>query len=179
VSAEANQPLALVLTGVSGSGKSSVGAQLAQTLGATFLEGDNYHPPANVAKMRAGVALEDEDRWPWLRALAIAIADHAREGRSVVASCSALKRRYREALTEASGRPLVFVQLSVDVERLELRVGARHHPFMSPALLQSQLAALEPLEPDERGTTIRAGESILQTVNAIERWLRTGALSRG
>jgi gluconokinase len=162
----------IVVTGVSGSGKSTVGKRLAAALGATFMEGDDYHTPASVAKMRAGIPLDDRDRWPWLGKIGEAIGAHARQGRSVVAACSALKRTYRARLEETARRPLIFVALSVDPALLEHRLRARRHHFMPPSLLESQLADWEPLTSRERGTAIAAAGSAMQTVVSIERWLR-------
>src|ERR1700712_4976371 len=98
-------PLAIVLIGVSGTGKTTVGKRLAPTLGATFLEGDSYHSSANVAKMRSGTPLNDTDRWPWLARVSAAITAHVRDGRPVVVACSALKLVYRNKLREAARVP--------------------------------------------------------------------------
>jgi carbohydrate kinase (thermoresistant glucokinase family) len=175
-------PLAIVLIGVSGSGKSTVGRRLAPSLGATFLEGDAYHPSANVAKMRAGTPLDDADRWPWLAKLGHAIAEHSQSGRPVVVACSALRVAYREALAHAARRPLTFVHLTIDPAVLESRMRARRQHFMPTSLLESQLATLEPLRDEEDGTEIRETGTIQQTVDAIKRWIHLGAqgkLSQG
>lgn len=169
--ASPRQPLAIVLIGVSGSGKTTVGKRLAPALGATFLEGDDYHPSANVAKMRAGHPLDDKDRAPWLKKLGQAIAAHGRQGRPVVTACSALRRAYREALIEAARRPLTFVHLTIDPAVLEARMQARRQHFMPTSLLQSQLATLEPLADDEDGTEIRETGTAQNTVEAIKRWV--------
>lgn len=169
---------AVILIGVSGSGKSTVAKRLAPALNATFLEGDDYHSSANVAKMRAGTPLTDTDRRPWLGALGHAIAEHAAQGRSVVVACSALRRVYRDWLSDAARRPLVFVHLTIDPGILRARMQARRQHFMPTALLESQLATLEPLQPDEDGTTVAETGTALQTVQAIERWLRMRAAGR-
>ena len=168
----AGKTLAIVLIGVSGSGKTTVGKQLAASLNATFLEGDDYHSSANIAKMRSGTPLSDPDRWPWLAKLAGAVGDHIREGRAVVVSCSALKRAYRQRLMKDARVPLAFVHLTIDPAHLEHRMRARHQHFMPEALLESQLATLEPLEADEPGTTVAETGTVQQTVAAIHRWLK-------
>jgi carbohydrate kinase (thermoresistant glucokinase family) len=131
---------ALLVMGVSGCGKTTVAAGVAEHLGWTLLEGDAFHPPANVAKMAAGTPLTDEDRWPWLRAIA---AEAARHDRCVIA-CSALKRSYRAVI---GADVLVFLEGTKALigERLRARKGH----FMPPALLDSQFATLEPPGPDE------------------------------
>lgn len=141
-------PAVLVVMGVSGSGKTTIAALLAGRLGWAFEDGDDLHPPANVAKMHAGVPLTDEDRRPWLAAVAAWIdATRAAGGHGVVA-CSALKRRYREVLT--GGRPDVrLVYLRGDRELIARRLRARQGHFMPASLLDSQLAALEEPGPDE------------------------------
>ena len=173
---------AIVLIGVSGSGKTTVGKRLAPAIGATCLEGDDYHSSANIAKMRSGTPLTDEDRWPWLEKLGVAIGRHLAQGRSVVVSCSALRHAYRAALNKSAGRPLSFVHLTIDPAILEARMNARHQHFMPTSLLKSQLATLEPLGPDEIGTEIAETGTSQQTVAAIERWVRLkrhGRLDRG
>jgi gluconokinase len=138
----------LVVMGVSGSGKSTVGAALAQALGWPFLEGDSLHPPRNVAKMSAGIPLDDADRGPWLSAL-VSWLGQVPHG---VLTCSALRRAYRDVLRAAG--PLRFVHLVVPEAELARRLGVRELHFMPGSLLTSQLAALEPLEPDEDGVTL-------------------------
>jgi carbohydrate kinase (thermoresistant glucokinase family) len=139
--------------GVSGCGKTSVGERMSAELGWPFEEGDRYHPPANVAKMSAKIPLQDEDRWPWLEALAGLIAQHERGGESSILSCSALKRSYRDLLR--TGAPRVrFLHLHGDKAVLVARLAARKGHFFPPALLDSQYAALEPLEPDEDGVVV-------------------------
>jgi gluconokinase len=138
--------MVIVVMGVSGVGKTTVGMLLARALGAEFAEGDSYHPPANVEKMRNGAPLDDEDRWPWLQILAAEIDTWLAEGRSVVLACSALKRAYRDLL--AHGRPQVrFVYLKGEAALLRTRLDQRRGHYMPPTLLASQLAALE--EPDD------------------------------
>ncbi|WP_091940612.1 gluconokinase [Trujillonella endophytica] len=143
----------IVVMGVSGSGKSTVAAELVSRLGWEFAEGDEFHPPENVEKMRAGTPLDDDDRWPWLRRLAGWIGEHEAAGTSVVVTCSALKRSYRDLLRE--GHPSVwFAHVTVDAALLRRRVEERQGHYMPPSLLESQLATLEQLQPDEPGATI-------------------------
>jgi len=139
----------IIAMGVASSGKSATGAALARRLHAPFLDGDGYHPPANKEKMRAGIPLEDADRWPWLETLAFALHEAA-DGKGVaVGACSALKRAYRDFLTEKAGEPILFVFLDGDIETIRARIAARQHEFMNPRLLDSQFATLERPEPDE------------------------------
>lgn len=141
----------VVVTGVSGSGKTTVGAALARALDVPFCDADDLHPEVNVAKMASGRALDDRDRLPWLELVGHWLADHA-EGGGVTA-CSALKRSYRDLLR--SHAPAVgFLHLSADAEVLAERLASRSGHFMPPAMLRSQLATLEPLEPDEPGVCV-------------------------
>ena len=142
--------------GVSGSGKSTVGTALAARLGRPFADGDDFHPEANVAKMARGEALTDADREPWLAALAEWIESHRLAHRSTVLVCSALKRRYRDALRAAAPRQVAFIHLAAPKEVLQGRMERRTGHFMPPELLDSQLATLEPLEADELGVTVDA-----------------------
>jgi gluconokinase len=138
----------LVVMGVSGSGKSTIGALLADALGLRFIDGDDLHPAANREKMRLGVPLDDDDRRPWLDRVGQVIADDHAAGDAVVVACSALKRRYRDAL-RAKDPAIVFVHLTGDTDVIAARIGRRQHEFMPVTLLASQLDALEPLQPDE------------------------------
>ena len=146
----------LVVMGVAGSGKTTVVRQLAERLGWPFAEGDDFHPPANVATMAAGTPLTDDDRWPWLHAIAAWIAEREAAGSSSVVTCSALKRSYRDVLATAGGR-IRFVHLVGDPAVLAERMRGRSGHFMPPSLLPSQLATLEPLEPDEDGVVVDIG----------------------
>ncbi|WP_348788300.1 gluconokinase [Leifsonia sp. NPDC080035] len=138
----------LVVMGVSGSGKSTVGRLTADALGAPFVDGDDLHPPANVAKMAAGVPLTDEDRGPWLMEVGRRLAAAGPQG--IVVACSALKRAYRDMIrAEAPGA--VFAELDGSRDLLAGRVAERPGHFMPAALLDSQLATLEPLQADEAG----------------------------
>ena len=139
--------------GVSGCGKSTVGALLAQRLGATFIEGDSLHPPGNVAKMAAGTPLTDADRVGWLQTIAAQLGGAHASDRSLVASCSALKRSYRDTL-RASAPDVRFVYLQGDFDLLGARMAARSGHYMPASLLASQFAALEPPTDDEHPITL-------------------------
>ncbi|MDQ1555513.1 MAG: gluconokinase [Actinomycetota bacterium] len=142
-------PRALVVMGVSGSGKSTVGSELAQTLGRPFVDADDLHPASNKQKMAAGIPLTDDDRLPWLNAVGAALAEET----SPVVACSALKRVYRDILRRAEPA-IAFVELDGSRELLEERMRARRGHFMPTSLLDSQLATLEPLQGDEVGVRI-------------------------
>lgn len=138
----------MVIMGVSGSGKSTIGALLGQRLGVRFIDGDDLHPAQNKEKMGAGIPLDDEDRWPWLRAIGRTLASGKSDGGGVIVACSALKRRYRDLLREYAPEVL-FVHMEGSAETLAARMAGRNHEFMPVTLLASQLEALEPLEPGE------------------------------
>jgi gluconokinase len=141
-------PSVLIVMGVSGSGKSTVGILLASRLQWEFEDADWFHPSANIDKMRSGIALNDEDRWPWLRAIAAWIDRTRGAGSHGVIACSALKRRYRDVLVGT--RPDVrLAYLKGDEELIARRLAARHEHFMPPELLRSQFAALEEPQADE------------------------------
>jgi gluconokinase/shikimate kinase len=136
----------LVIMGVSGSGKSTVAGLVASRLGWNLAEGDDLHPPANVAKMHSGQPLTDDDRWPWLESIADWIRAHTASGIPGVITCSALKKRYRDVLR---GEGVVFVFLEGTKDRISDRLASRHGHFMPPALLASQFEALEAPTEDE------------------------------
>jgi gluconokinase len=156
----------LIVAGVSGSGKTTVGGLLAGRLHWRFADADAFHPAANIAKMRAGIPLTDEDRWPWLRAIAAWMDERIALGESAVITCSALKRSYRDVLL--GGRPeALLVFLAVDREVLARRLAARHGHFFPGQLLGTQFDALEPPQPDEHAVTVPADGSPEDTVAAI------------
>lgn len=138
-----SRPAAIIVMGVSGCGKSSVGALLAERLGLAFIEGDALHPAANVEKMAKGTPLTDADRWPWLDIIGADMASSLERGEGIVVSCSALKKVYRDRLRAATGGQLRFVYLHGSRELLTERMGARTGHFMPVSLLESQLATLE------------------------------------
>ncbi|MEZ0579094.1 gluconokinase [Nocardioides sp. MH1] len=151
----------MAVTGVSGSGKSTVGAALAERLAVPFLDGDALHPTANVAKMRAGLPLDDEDRWPWLDRVGAWLARH--EAGGGVIACSALRRTYRERILTAAPSTR-FVWLTAPAELIAERLATRSHAFMPATLLESQLATLEPLDPDEPGVAVDASAPLADVV---------------
>lgn len=156
----------VIVMGVSGSGKTTVAEALAERLGWEFAEGDDFHPRANVEKMAAGTPLDDDDRWPWLRSLGEWIDQREATRRSVVVTCSALKRSYRDLLRE--GRPSVwFAHVTADAEVLRERIQARSGHYMPASLLDSQLATLEPLAPDEDGAAISGAGTPASVVDEL------------
>ena len=148
----------LVIMGVSGCGKSSVGAGLAARLGLNYRDGDDLHPPENVAKMRAGMPLTDGDRWPWLDRVGQVLLAEA----PVIVGCSALKRAYRDRIRTAAGGPVTFVHLAGSQEVIAARMALRQGHYMPLSLLDSQFAALEPPAAEEAITV-----SIDQPLEAI------------
>ena len=150
------RPPVLVVMGVSGSGKSTVGAAVAQRLRVPFADADDFHPPANIAKMTAGQALDDHDRRPWLEAIGEWLAAHP-DG--AVISCSALKRSYRDQLRHHAPA-VAFLHLQGEREVIARRQASRPGHFMPASLLTSQFATLEPLQPDERGVVIDVDQSV-------------------
>jgi gluconokinase len=144
---------AIVIMGVSGAGKSTLGRALAAALHCPFIEGDDLHPPANIAKMSAGIALNDADRIPFLEAVGRAIAEQRAQGQEVVVSCSALKRAYRDRIRAHAGA-VTFVLPVLDRAALLRRLQQRPQHFMPAALLDSQLQDLEMPQPDEAALLI-------------------------
>ena len=159
-------PSVLVVMGVSGSGKTTIGTLLAERLGWEFADGDDFHPPANVEKMHGGHPLTDEDRWPWLRAIAAWIDKTCRAGGHGVVACSALKRRYRDVLLD--GSPAVrLIYLRGGPEVMGRRLAARHGHFMPESLLLSQYDALEEPDPDEDPITVDVAQRPDEIVDRI------------
>ncbi|MBE0548078.1 MAG: gluconokinase [Rubrivivax sp.] len=165
-------PVTIVVMGVSGCGKSTVGCALAAALGLPFIEGDELHPPRNVALMAAGTPLTDEDRLDWLQAVAAALAGAADSG--AVVACSALKRRYRDMLR--SGAPaLRLVHLTGEPALLAERLQRRSGHYMPASLLQSQLDILEPPQADEAAITLDVTAAPEHVVAALQRQLEPAA----
>jgi gluconokinase len=160
----------LIIFGVSGAGKTTVGKLLARKLGWHFLEADDFHPAANVEKMRSGHPLTDADRWPWLKRLHQQIERSLAAEENTVLACSALKRKYRDCLRVNSDVRFVF--LRGDYALIEKQLRHRRGHFMNPALLQSQFADLEEPEPDEAAITIELGRIPEEMVEEIKTRLR-------
>jgi carbohydrate kinase (thermoresistant glucokinase family) len=163
-----HRPPLIVVMGVSGSGKSTVGALLADRLHVPFLDADDLHPITNVDKMTAGVPLTDEDRWPWLEKVGEAMASAS--GTGIVVACSALKRSYRDAI-RSEAPEAYFVYLDGSRELLASRLGSREGHFMPATLLDSQLDALEPLGDGEPGIVISVDHSPENIVATLAREL--------
>ena len=154
--------LRVVIMGVSGCGKSSVGEGLSARLGIPYRDGDDLHPSANVEKMRTGIPLTDDDRWPWLDRVADTLAQQA----PVIVGCSALRRAYRDRLRAKAGGSVQFVHLSGSRDLIAARMAARTGHYMPPSLLDSQFAALEPPGPDE-ALTIDISQPLAALIDAI------------
>lgn len=144
-------PDRMVIMGVAGSGKSSVGEALAARIGALYIDGDALHPPANIEKMSSGIALTDEDRLPWLREIGRRLGE---DSGTMIVGCSALKRAYRDAIYREAGRPVTFVYLAGTPQIIAERMRKRAGHFMPVSLLNSQFAALEEPHPDENAIRI-------------------------
>lgn len=163
-------PSVLVLMGVSGSGKTTVARELHRLLGWPFQEGDDLHPPANVEKMRAGQPLDDDDRMPWLAAVARWIDGQLAARQPGIITCSNLKRAYRR-ITIGDRRGVTLVHLTADRRAIERRLRTRRHRYMPPSLLGSQFAALEEPGPDEHPIIVAAREAVGETVLDLLRQL--------
>ena len=163
-------PTAIVVMGVSGSGKTTIAALLAGKLGWTFADADDFHPPANVEKMHAGTPLTDDDRWPWLRAIRAFIDERRDRGEHAVVGCSALRRVYRDIVV-GDVRDVRLVYLAGDRDLIARRQAARHGHFMPTSLMASQFATLEEPGPDERPVTVSVAHRPAEIVDAIVREL--------
>ena len=156
----------LVLMGVSGCGKTTAALNLHNALGWPVAEADDFHPGANIDKMSRGVALTDEDRWPWLKSMRDWMSERATEDVKTIVTCSALKRSYRDLLSGAQGR-VFFIHLLAQPDELQERMAHREGHFMPSSLLPSQFAALEPLSDDEDGVTVVSRATPEETFEAI------------
>lgn len=169
-SPQSSQPARIIIVmGVSSSGKSTVGQALGRALHAPFLDGDQYHPPANVEKMRAGTPLTDADRWPWLQALTAALVEAAGKKGVAVGACSALRRTYRDFITKEAAEPVLFVYLDGTKDVIAERMARRHHEYMPASLLDSQFATLE--VPDPRTENVMA----VPVTDSVDKIVRTVA----
>lgn len=156
----------IVVMGVSGSGKSTIGERVAELYGVRFIDGDALHSAANVEKMSAGLALTDDDRWPWLAKVGRVLRDAGERGEGLVTACSALKRSYRDAILDEAPEA-VFIELSGSREVLEQRMSGRSGHFMPTTLLDSQLETLENLDADEPGDIVNIDGSVDEVVDAV------------
>jgi carbohydrate kinase (thermoresistant glucokinase family) len=165
----------VVVMGVSGSGKSTIGLLVADALGVPFVDGDSLHPKSNIAKMAAGTPLTDEDRWPWLQRVGTEVA--AAEGSGIVVACSALKRAYRDVIrTEAP--EAIFLHLDGSKSVLARRLEGRSDHFMPVSLLDSQLSTLQRLEPDEHGIVVDIAAPVDRVVQDAVAGIRVGVTVR-
>jgi gluconokinase len=160
-------PRLIVVIGVCGCGKSTLGTSLAKHLGKPFLDADDFHPASNKNKMARGIPLDDVDRWPWLDALARALAVKAKKAGTAVAACSALRRSYRERLVMMAGEPILFVMLEGSRELIAKRLALRTGHFMPAAMLDSQLATLEPPCCDEQAITLDIARPVANLVQEV------------
>ncbi len=161
----------IVIMGVSGSGKSSVGAALSDRLGIHYLDGDDLHSPDSVAKMAAGIPLTDADRWPWLDRVAQALACDT----PLIIGCSALRRAYRDRIRAGAGGPVQFVHLAGRRAVIASRMAARIGHYMPPGLLDSQLATLEPPGPDE-ALTVSIEQPLADLIETIAKTVVGGTI---
>jgi gluconokinase len=159
-------PHALIVMGVSGSGKTTIGHELARRIGWRYEDADTFHPASNVAKMSAGQPLTDDDRWPWLRAIADEIDRTSDGGERIVIGCSALRRVYRDVLVHGR-RDIRIVYLQGTQALIAGRLGERKGHFMPPGLLTSQLGTLEPPTPDEHAVTVSIDAPVETIVSDI------------
>jgi gluconokinase len=160
----------VVVMGVSGSGKTTVAHGIKDALGLVFAEADEFHTELSVAKMRAGIPLTDEDRWPWLTSLADWMGRQDEQGRSTVIACSALRRAYRDVLRSGAAE-VEFVHLAGPAELVRRRLARREGHYMPASLLDSQVATLEPLERDEVGVELDLRHTPAELVDQAVAWL--------
>lgn len=175
---DGEMPCALIVMGVSGAGKSTVGEALAARLGWRYEDGDAFHPESNVAKMHAGHPLTDEDRWPWLRAIAAEIDRVCQSGGHVVIACSALRRAYRDVLAHGR-RDVRLVYLDGAEPLIEDRLSHRKGHFMPPGLLASQFATLEPPGADEHAVRVSIDAPVAGIVDDVLNQLDPGQSEAG
>ncbi len=158
-----------VVMGVAGCGKTSVGEGVSRLTGVPFVDGDDLHPEANIAKMSAGTPLTDEDREPWLRDVGKAIAKNTGD---IIIGCSALKRSYRDLIREEAGVPVLFIHLHTQKSVIARRMQAREGHFMPTALLDSQFEVLEPLQANEKGHVVEIASQLETVINNAASYVR-------
>lgn len=166
----------MIVMGVQGTGKTTIGSALGERLGVTFIDSDDLHPPANKVKMAAGTPLEDEDRVPWLKIVGATIVANAAAGRTTIVACSALKRWYRELL-RSSVPELQFIHLAGQRDLVASRLATRQHEFMPTTLLDSQFEVLEPLAPWEAGVVVPVAGTPAEIVDVVAEYLARPAPS--
>lgn len=174
-----NAAVAIIVMGVSGAGKTSVGQLLADRLGGRFVDADDLHFPESVRKMAAGIPLDDDDRWPWLDRVADEVQAPAPPGAPTVIACSALRRAYRDRIRAGTVGTVYFVHLHGGEETIAARMGGRGGHFMPQSLLDSQLRTLEPLEPDESGILVDIRDDVPVIVDVVLRGLPHPAAHQG
>jgi len=162
----------MIVMGVSGSGKTTIGTLLGEELGVPFVDGDDLHPPANKEKMRAGHPLNDDDRWPWLHLIGEYIEERTAAGETAIVACSALRRSYRDLL-RGHAPDLVFIHLAGDKNTIAGRLQQRRHEYMPSTLLDSQLNTLEPLHPDEAAVVVDVAKTPEEMVQQVLSDLRS------
>ena len=162
---------AIIVMGVTGCGKSTLGTRLAQEMSCTFLEGDSLHSSDSIVKMRHGTALTDADRWPWLETIARSISDRLVTGNCVVAACSSLKRTYRDLLRSRIGKPLRFVYLDATPAVIKARIGERSDHFMPASLVESQFATLETPRDEPDVLTLSCDDDPDRLVETVAGWM--------
>lgn len=167
----------MVVMGVSSSGKSTIGAALAEALGVPFLDADSYHQDTSIARMRAGIPLTDEDRWPWLARFADALAATAHASGAAVGACSALRRAYRDFLTVHADAPILFIHLHGDRALITQRIARRAHHYMPASLLDSQFETLEVPGPDENALIVPVDLPVSAIIERILHAIRQGPAS--
>jgi gluconokinase len=160
--------LRIVLMGVAGCGKSSVGEMLAERMAVPYIDGDDLHPAENVDKMREGIALTDDDRWPWLDRVAAELNEQA----PMIIGCSALKRAYRDRIRDGAGGPVLFVHLAGSKALITERMSARQGHYMPVSLIDSQFAALEAPGPDEDSMTVDIDQPLAAIVDTVQKNLK-------
>jgi gluconokinase len=165
---DVNSPRPIIVMGVQGSGKSTIGRDLAASLDRRFIDGDDLHTPGAKAKMASGHPLTDDDRRPWLTRIAQVIAEALESGEAIIVACSALKRQYRDLMRQIVPS-LMFVHLSGSQQLIAERLSHRNHEYMPQALLDSQFATLEPLEGDEAGAVVDLSHTPGEIVGRIKK----------
>ena len=157
----------VVLMGVSGCGKSTVGAALAERLYKPFVDADDFHPKINLEKMSSGIPLDNDDRWPWLECVGEALGEYCRCEGMVICACSALRREYREYLEKVAGEPILFVYLNGSAEIISRRLCLRSDHFMTSELLESQFAILQPPSVEENVLSVDIDISVSKLIDHI------------